>query len=274
MSDTFDPFSADDGADNQHMLTDTFGGGLADSNFADTTFDESTSFDFAATPMAAVLSGDAAADSGDIDGAFGFGVGAGVSDGGEEDFPAFPSPSRRHMNPVNVSVHEEMSCVHDGISNTSSLSIEGIVSIKSSVALEGKTIALTLNDPEQHAVQKLSYDASIVSDVGTNTGGSKSKHNRVFSVKLPEDDPDFPPNTDIQCIKYTCASSLVPVPVVSVYPLLYYCPLVPTTTHGTLLYNTSSILPHVLEITFICSIDNLACTKQSESCGETVSSGH
>ena len=191
MSDTFDPFSADD----------AFGAG----GFTDATFDDSTSFDFAPTPVsAAVYGGGLAGDEG-VD----------EEDNDEEDFPAFPSPSRRHMIPVSVALHEEMSCVYDGVSNTSSLSIEGVVSVKSSVALEGKNIALTLTDPEQH-VDKLSFDASIVSEVGTRgTGGGKSNRSRVFSVKLPQNDSAFPSNVDVRCIKYNCSSSLVPVPVVS-----------------------------------------------------------
>ena len=216
MSDTFDPFSADDGtADNQNTFTDAFGAG----GFADTTFDDSTSFDFAPTPVSAAAYGDGlAGDEGgvgfDEDASdSGHGVDEGDDDG--EDFPAFPSPSRRHMIPVGVALHEEMSCVYDGVSNTSSLSVEGVVSVKSSVALEGKNIALTISDPEQH-VDKLSFDASIVSEVRTSsTGGGKSNHSRVFSVTLPENDSDFPPNVDVRCIKYNCSSSLVPVPVVS-----------------------------------------------------------
>ena len=222
MPDTFDPFSADDGtADNQNTFTDAFGaGGFADANFADTTFDDSTSFDFAATPMSAAAYGDTlAGDEGDVR------FGEDASDSGHgvvdeedndgEDFPAFPSPSRRHMIPVGVALHEEMSCVYDGVSNTSSLSVEGVVSVKSSVALEGKSIALTINDSGQH-IDKLSFDASIVSEVGTSsTGGGNSNHCRVFSVTLPENDSDFPPSMDVRCIKYNCSSSLVPVPVVS-----------------------------------------------------------
>ena len=218
MPDIFDPFSAEDGGGGDQLFTDAFGG------FSDTTFDDATSFDFAATPMSAVMSGEAAmtdtAMSGDS--AISFGAGAsgsgnehvGDDDGNDNDdveFPAFPSPSRRHMIPVNISLHEEMSCVYDGVSNTSSLAIEGIVCIKSSVALEGKGISLTLKDPEQH-VDKLSYDASIVSEVGTNADKSTPKNNRFFTATLP--DSDLPSNTDVQCIKYNCSGSLVPVPVV------------------------------------------------------------
>ena len=220
MSDTFDPFSADDGADTQNTSTDAFGaGGFADANFADTTFDDSTSFDFAPTPMSAAAYSSALSSGEDlgmvVEGASDGDHDVDGEDNGDEEFPAFPSPSRRHMIPVSVALHEEMSCVYDGVSNTSSLSVKGIVSVKSSVALEGKNIALTLSDPEQH-VDKLSYDASIVSEVGTNgTGGGKSNRSRVFSVTLPENDSDFPPNVDVRCIKYNCSSSLVPVPVVS-----------------------------------------------------------
>jgi len=218
MPDTFDPFSADDGGGGDQLFTDAFGG------FSDATFDDATSFDFAATPMSAVISGEAAMACTDMSGdsATSFGAGAsgsgndhvGDDDGNDNDddeFPAFPSPNRRHTIPVNISLHEEMSCVYDGVSNTSSLAIEGIVCIKSSVALEGKGISLTLKDPEQH-VDKLSYDASIVSEVGKNVDGSNSRNNRFFSATLP--DSDLPSNTDVQCIKYNCSSSLVPVPVV------------------------------------------------------------
>ena len=221
MSDTFDPFSADDGtADNQNTFTDAFEAG----GFADTTFDDSTSFDFAPTPVSAAAYGDGlAGDEGGVgfdEDASDSGHGVDEADDDGEDFPAFPSPSRRHMIPVSVALHEEMRCVYDGVSNTSSLSVEGVVSVKSSVALEGKNIALTISDPEQH-VDKLSFDASIVSEVRTSsTGGGKSNHSRVFSVTLPENDSDFPPNVDVRCIKYNCSSSLVPVPVVSCWPLV------------------------------------------------------
>lgn len=219
MPDTFDPFSADDGGGGDQLFTDAFGG------FSDATFDDATSFDFAATPMSAVLSGEAAMAGTDMSGDSNISSGAGASGSGNEhvgdddgndndddEFPAFPpSPSRRHMIPVNISLHEEMSCVYDGVSNTSSLAIEGIVCIKSSVALEGRGISLTLKDPEQH-VDKLSYDASIVSEVGTNADESTPKNNRFFSATLPYS--GLPSNTDVQCIKYNCSSSLVPVPVV------------------------------------------------------------
>ena len=88
--------------------------------------------------------------------------------------------------------------------------------VKSSVALEGKEFRFTLKDPEQH-VDKLSFDSSFVSEADASASG-EGDANRVFGATLPN--YGLPSNTDIQMVKYACASSLAPVPVVSAADLL------------------------------------------------------
>jgi len=119
------------------------------------------------------------------------------------------SADNKHEVPVKIALHEEMSCVFDGVSRTSSLSIEGTISVKSSVALEGKEFRFILKDPEQH-VDKLSFDSSFVSEADAS-GGGEGGVKRVFGVTLPN--YGLPSNTDIQMVKYACSSSLAPVPV-------------------------------------------------------------
>ena len=84
--------------------------------------------------------------------------------------------------------------------------------MKSSVALEGKEFRFTLKDPKQH-VDKLSFDSSFVSEHADMSGGGDGDLDRVFAATLPN--YGLPSDTDVQMVKYTCTSSLVPVPIVS-----------------------------------------------------------
>lgn len=120
-------------------------------NLFDTTFD-STAFDFGAASMTSpnstsidfdlsggMLKGATTASGGhhfpDMDTPTS--AASGGSDGGSGDnnvdddifFSKLSSDNNKHEIPVKIAMHEEMSCVYDGVSRTSSLSIEGIVSV-------------------------------------------------------------------------------------------------------------------------------------------------
>jgi hypothetical protein len=125
--------------------------------------------------------------------------------------------------PVRVALHEELSCVYDEPSSqqASSRSVAGTITVEPSREMSGKTVHLSMEDPQQHIGTLTSYFdyATELTDRGVEGEDSfvtreRGAGKRVFRVRVPGQIRwDAKP---IPILKYTGSKNLRPVPLVRI----------------------------------------------------------
>jgi len=125
--------------------------------------------------------------------------------------------------PVHIDIHESMSCIYDTVAKSTSMTIEGAISIQLSPEITGQSIYLALQDPSNHVGDLTSFfdyatelrerssplKLAGVRDIDAFVQRQQKGGHRVFRV-------DIPGNIDaktINIIKYTGSELLRPIPL-------------------------------------------------------------
>jgi len=123
---------------------------------------------------------------------------------------------------LRVALHEEMSCVYDMTSKSTSMNIEGTINVELNDEVDGQTFFLSLQDPNNH-VGNLTSFFDIVTELKVSEGKDENsfvqkqqiRGHRVFRVDIPG---DINSRSD-KILRYTGSEFLRPIPLVRFSPL-------------------------------------------------------
>jgi len=113
---------------------------------------------------------------------------------------------------ARIALKEEMNCLYDSISRTSSCTVKGSIQIKSSQGLEGNSFYLHIKDPKSHLENiKINDDASEwVKDTKLEAQDQDAKNPHCFLVDIPRG--EYIANLPV--CKYTCKSTALFLPMI------------------------------------------------------------
>jgi len=117
--------------------------------------------------------------------------------------------------PVTVAIHEDMSCIYDVPSKSTSISIYGTINVKPLPKLLGVNFYLTLKDPDNHLRDLTSCFDCITEKSRVNSNDKyvmlqRKQGHHVFRIDIPEKKKKC---KLVKAINYTCSKSLRPVPI-------------------------------------------------------------
>jgi len=194
----FNPFHGD--VHHQHGVAG--GGSSVSSSFLDTSFN--TSIDSSAYRFPATSHSTDFSTHGGEDDTFMSDQWLVESDG--SDFDGSSSRGGGGETRVDISLHEEMTCRFDEMSNTSSLTIVGKVKVKSSAMEAGSSFDLVLDDEEGH-IASIDLDTTWVTDT-TDSYSNLEKGEHIYRIQMPP-----PQESKSQVATYTCCKSLRRIPL-------------------------------------------------------------
>ena len=112
---------------------------------------------------------------------------------------------------ARISLKEEMNCLYDSVSRTSSCTVNGSIQIKSAQGLEGNSFYLLIKDPKLHLESvKINEEAlEWVTDNKHVDEGGKSPHSFLVDISRGVH------LTNLSVCKYICKSTTLFLPMVS-----------------------------------------------------------